>query len=84
MRLDREVLELTEDEGLEAEIQNADDYKDGIYSAIVGIDELSMKSKRPAMTDTTPTGTVHAAASPASERENRIKLTIRPFDSPSG
>ncbi len=32
-----EVLELNDDDGVEAEIQSADDYKDSIYSAMVGI-----------------------------------------------
>ena len=38
-QLDSEVLELTEDKDLEAEIQSAHDYKDGVYAAVVGIDE---------------------------------------------
>ena len=50
---------------------------------MVGIDELSMKLKPPAVATPCPTDTVHIAASPVAERENRIKLpklTIRPFD----
>ena len=39
-QLDSEVLELfDDDEGLHAEIQGTDEYKDGIYSAMVGIDD---------------------------------------------
>jgi hypothetical protein len=89
-QFDSEVLELTDDEGVEAEIQSADDYKDGIYSALVGIDESSMKLKPRSVSGTPPPAdTVHAATPPAGERENRIKLpklTIRPLKGilPSG
>ena len=83
-QLDSEVLELFADEkGLDAEIQSADEYKDGIYSAMVGIDELSMKLKPPAVATPRPTDTVHIAAPPVAEQENCIKLpklTIRQFD----
>jgi hypothetical protein len=71
-QFDSEVLELTDDDGVEAEIQNADDY---IYSAMVGIDELSMKLKPPSVSGTPPPAdTGHAAAPPGAERENHIKL----------
>ena len=55
-QFDSEVLELTEDDGVEAEIQNADEYKDGIYSAMVGIDKLSMKLKTPSVSRCTMCG----------------------------
>ena len=45
-QLDSEVLELTEDKDLEAEIQSADDYKDCVYADMVGIDESNAKSRR--------------------------------------
>ena len=48
MQLDSDVLELTEDKDLEAEIQSADDYNDGVYPAMVGIDESNARSKQAA------------------------------------
>lgn len=82
-QLDSEVLELTDEKGVDAEIKSADEYKDDIYAAMVGIDEQNMKLKPPIMSGTPPpTDPVHMAA-PVTERENRIKLpklTIRPFD----
>ena len=80
-QLDNEVLELTEDGDLEAEIQSADDYKDGVYAAMVGIDESNARSKRAA--DTPPIGAERASVPPVSEHEHRIKLsklTMRPFE----
>ena len=78
-QLDSKVLELTEDNGLEVEIQNANEYKDGIHSTMVGIDELSMKHKPPAMPVGPNTGNVHAATL-VSERIKLLKLAICQFD----
>ena len=48
------MLELTDAEGVEAEIQSADEYKDNIYSAMVGIDELNLKFKLPTVVSGSP------------------------------
>jgi len=47
-RLDSEISDLTEDENLDAEIQEADEYKDRVYGAIVRLDKRTC----------TPTGRV--------------------------
>ena len=79
------MLELTDAEGVEAEIQSADEYKDNIYSAMVGIDELNLKFKLPTVVSGTPPPVepVGIAAPPVTEHETCIKLlklTIHPFE----
>ena len=48
------MLELTDAEDVEAEIQSANEYKDNVYSAMVGIDELNMKFELPTVVLGTP------------------------------
>ena len=66
-----------EDDGVEAEIQSADKYKDDIYSAMVGINALtcSMKLKHPCEAETPPPANAARNAAPAvAKHENCIKL----------
>ena len=76
-QLDGEILELTEDGNLETEIQQADEYKERIYSVMVKLDE--QKSRSAPATATAASPAVSAAHAP----DNRVKLpklTIQPFE----
>ena len=68
-QLDAEILELTAEEGLEAEIEQSDTYKEGIYGAIVKI------SKR-TDPETTTTGLVAAATDGPDESPQVTKASL--------
>ena len=75
--LDSEILDLTEDD-LEEEIQQADTFKDGIYSAMVKMDRLKDVPDAASAAAREP----RTAAPPTHDRDNRIKLpklSMQPF-----
>ena len=48
--LDSEIVELTPDEGLEAEIGQADEYKETVHRALTMIDKVLSATPRPSIT----------------------------------
>ena len=72
-QLDAEILELTGEDDLEAEIQQADEFKDGIYTAIVKL--------RPGTAPTTPMMAAPPRAPPPPDSRTKLpKLVIPPFE----
>ena len=74
-------MELTPEEGLVEEIEQADGYKEGIYAAIINIERClstpTATSSQATGTRTTPTPPTHL-----SSRAGRVKLpklTLHPF-----
>ena len=69
--LDSEIVELTPEEGLEDEIEQADGYKENVYRALIMIDKVL----KPTPSPPTPVADMHApTASPALPRGNKVKL----------
>jgi len=64
-RLDSEILDLTEDENLDAEIQEADEYKDRVYGANVRLDKRTCTPTGPVALPVTTPVTTSAATPPA-------------------
>ena len=76
-RLDSEILDLTEEDALEDEIQQADEYNARVYSAMVRLKTTLESEPPPAVTPpTAPTRTV----TPPERRMKLPKLTIQPFN----
>ena len=76
-QLDGEILELTQEEHLDEEIEQADTYKDNIYSAIVRMDRLKDRPSSPSAT-----AGAGATTAPAGDRGDQVKLpklTMQPF-----
>ena len=72
-QLDAEMLELTSEDDLENEIQQADEFKDEIYSAIVKL--------RPVSVPAPMTATAASRAPPPCDDRIRLpKLSIPPFE----
>ena len=72
-QLDTEMLELTGEEELENEIQQADEFKDEIYSALVKLRPASVSA--PVLVTTTS-----RVLPPSDDRIKLPKLTIPPFE----
>ena len=69
--LDSEIVELTPEEGLEDEIEQADGYKEKVYCALIMIDKVL----KPTPSSPTPVADMHApTASPAPPCSNKVKL----------
>ena len=62
-RLDSEILDLTEDEDLDTEIQEADEFKDRVYGAIVRLDKRTRTPTGPVILPV-PTPVMTSAATP--------------------
>ena len=70
-QLDSEVVDLTPEEGLDEEIEQADGYKDNVYRALTMIDKaLKPKPSSPSPAASSPTPTSPAVTPPV----NRVKL----------
>ena len=77
--LDGEIVDLTEENHLADEIEQADGFKERIYAAMVRIDS---QMTVPVTSESAPSA-VDTPHSPAAPRGNRIKLpklTLRPFN----
>ena len=69
--LDSEIVQLTPEEGLEDEIEQADGYKENVYCALIMIDKVL----KPTPSPPTPIADIHAPmASPAPPRGNKVEL----------
>ena len=81
-QLDSEILDLTEDEHVESEIQNADEYKDGVYAAVARIDHYTQTHKAPSRPSPPPLAdATHTTARAVAEHRVKLpKLSIRPFE----
>ena len=64
-KLDSEILDLTEDDDVDAEIQEADEFKDRMYGAIVRLENCSRTPTGPAIPPVTIAVTTSAATSSA-------------------
>ena len=78
--LDSEILDLTKEDDLGDEIEQADAYKEGIYDAMVEIEKLCAAARAPPpappRTTTTPT-----TPPPTDSRRVKLpKLSLRPFN----
>ena len=75
-QLDGEIAELTEEDNLATEIEQADNYKSDIYEAIVKIDRAI------SATPTTPPATPGLPEAPRAPERSRVKLpkmNLKPF-----
>ena len=85
--LDGEIVDLIDDKGaLASEIEQADEFRASLYSAMVKIDGI-VSPAPPAPPSASATSTLatstpppHVRSSPASSRVKLPKLTIRPFN----
>ena len=64
-RLDSEILDLTEDENVDTEIQEADEFKDRVYGAIVRLDNRTRTLTRPVVPPATTAVATSTATPPA-------------------
>ena len=76
--LDSEVLDLTKEGGLAAEIDEADAYKGDIYAAMARLEEFNSQDRRAASDITRETPA--AVRAPAVKKVKLPKLSIRPFN----
>ena len=77
--LDSEIVELTEEDSLTTEIEQADDYKSEIYAALVRIDK-ALKLTTPPVPPT-PVSTHEITSARAPEPSVRLpKLSMKPFN----
>ena len=67
--MDSEIVELTEEDALATEIEQADDYKSEIYAALVRIDKALKLATSPAPPIHVPTREVTACKSTRTYRE---------------
>ena len=85
-RLDQEILDLTKEDGLEDEIEQADSYKEGVYAALVKIDTFCEGRPKtpPRVTPVRMPEREMLAPATAERTTGRHvklpKLTIRPFN----
>ena len=83
-RLDKEIIDLLEEDKFEDEIQQADSFKEGIYSAMVKINQLSLTAPVPPSPCPTPhtddPAHAHAAVELRGHRVKLPKLTLRAFN----
>ena len=76
--LDGEVLGLVDEGGLTSEIEQADDFKEGIYTAVIKIDKIVNRAILP--TPDRPAETPTTVPSWSSDRVKLPKLVLRPFN----
>ena len=74
-RLDEEIIELLEEDKFDDEIEQADSFKEGIFTAMVKIDQLSVTAPTPPPPSPTPhTGDSARAPAAVKPRSHRVKL----------
>ena len=81
-RLDDEILDLTEEDGLAAEIEQADTYKEDIYGVLVKIEKHMKNLSVADVPATTEPPAHHEPAAPVLVRSQPVKLPklqIKPF-----
>lgn len=79
-RLDDEIVELTPEDGLVEEIEQADSYKEGVYIAMINIEKhLSTPTATPSPAAETRTTTPPTHPPSKAGRVKLPKLTLRPF-----
>ena len=71
-QLDGEILELTEEDGLVDEIEQADLFKEGIYTALVRIEKATAATPGAPPTIGTPPTTPSSSIEPLPERLNDV------------
>ena len=79
-QLDGEILELIEEDDLATEIEQADSFKEGIYSSMIRIDKCTTARAVPATPPTPPPSDPRAFAPRDRDRVKLPKLTLRPFN----
>ena len=77
-RLDSEILEMVSAEEVAGEIEQSDEFKDGIYDVLVKLDRLLVPATTTAVT-TSPAPAVASHSSSASSQVKLPKLMIQPF-----
>ena len=79
-RLDNEIMELTPEDGLVEEIEQADSYKEGVYIAMINIEKhMSTPTATPSPAAETRTTTPPTHPFSKAGRVKLLKLTLRPF-----
>ena len=76
--LDDEILDMVKEDDLADEIEQADDFKEGLYSVLVRIERVLTVVSRPTPVPSAPSTDPSLSASRAS-RVKLPKLTIQPF-----
>lgn len=81
-QLDEQILEMVEEEGVADEIEQADNFKERIYAAIIDIEGCCSNGSPPSGSSTRAAASAAPAVpfSPHSTRVKLPKLAIRPFD----
>ena len=78
---DTEVIELIQDDGLDADIERADEFKETIFSALLSVDHL-LKRLNPTPVTTTASvlePSTHASSHASHTKVKLPKLQLRPF-----
>ena len=78
-RLDDEILDLKEEDGLAAEIEQADTYKEDIYGLLVKIEKHMKNLSVADVPATTEPPAHHEPAAPVPVRSQPVKLPKKPF-----
>ena len=80
--LDGEILELTKEDDLGDEIEQADSYKEGIYDAMIAIEKLCAAARAAETPPAPPTITAPPTGPPLTEssRVKLPKLSLKPFN----
>ena len=85
-QLDAEILELTDEEGLVDEIEQADLFKEGIYTALVRIEKATaiaatpIAPPTPGTPPTTPRASTETPTEPIERRVKLPKLSLKSFN----